>query len=237
MALPIFIKRSLKNLMDKLGYEIIKKNEHDSKKWTHVEHPVQHNSQRSMDNFYKKEGLLTEYINNDRIEFYKEVAGLIKEKIKFSEGQTVADVGCGTGHLLYYLKEEVGFGRATGFDFSPEAIKIAKELFSNFYFYELDIYAGKDEKFDTVLCTEVLEHLLNPELAMFNLLSMVNPGGTLLLTVPDGRVDTFAGHINFWSPESWEVFVKKNMMGNQIETGTIQKGEINFALIIKSQNG
>jgi 2-polyprenyl-3-methyl-5-hydroxy-6-metoxy-1,4-benzoquinol methylase len=235
MALPTFIKNKLRGLMEKFGYEVKKKHENGSK-WTHVESPIQHNSQEAMDNFYKKEGLLTEYIDNERIEFYKEVVGLIKSKIRFSESQTIADVGCGTGHLLYYLKEQVRIGRATGFDFSPEAIKIAKELFPSFDFYEFDIYKGKDERFDTVLCTEVLEHLLHPDLAVSNLLWMVKPGGNLLLTVPNGRTDTFAGHINFWSPESWEVFVKKNLASSQVETGMIQKGEVNFALITKPKN-
>jgi|SRR5688572_4394486 len=233
MTLPTFIRNGLRGLIDKLGYEVKRKNKNGNG-WTDVEHPVRHNSQESMDKFYKKEGLLTEYIDNARIAFYKEVVELIKSKIKFSENQTIADVGCGTGHLLYYLKEQVRIGKATGFDFSPEAIRVARELFPAFDFYEFDIYIGKDEKFDTVLCTEVLEHLLYPDLALSNLLSMINPGGKLLLTVPNGRIDTFAGHINFWSPESWEVFIRKNASGNQFETGAVQKDEVNFALITKS---
>ena len=164
------------------------------------------------------------------------MVALIKRKIKFSESQTIADVGCGTGHLLHYLREQAEFGKATGFDFSPEAIKIAKGLFPSFDFYEFDIYTVKDQKFDTVLCTEVIEHLLYPDVAVSNLLTMVKPGGSLLLTVPNGRTDTFEGHINFWSPESWEVFVTKSASGNRIETGTIQKDSVNFALIINSRN-
>jgi len=236
MLLPGFIKRGLKEMLGKFGYKIIKENGPDSKKWTHVGHPIQHNSQETMNDFYKKEGLLTEYIDSERIEFYKEVVALIKRKIKFSESQTIADVGCGTGHLLYYLKEHARFAKATGFDFSPEAIKIAKKLFPFFDFNEFDIYTGKDQKFDTVLCTEVIEHLLYPDVAVSNLLSMVKPGGNLLLTVPNGRTDTFAGHINFWSPESWEVFITKSASGNKIEIGTIQKDAVNFALIINSRN-
>jgi len=236
MALPTFIKKGLKGLIERFGYKVIKKNEPDSQKWTQVANPIQHNSQENMNNFYKKEGLLTEYIDHGRIEFYKEVVGLIKEKIKFSENQTVADVGCGTGHLLYHLKEQVKLGKATGFDFSPEAIKIAKELFPSFEFHEFDIYTGKDQKFDTVLCTEVLEHLLHPDVALSNLLAMLRPKGSLLITVPNGRLDTFDGHINFWSPESWEVFIKKNTAGNEVEIGTIQKDEAIFALIKNSGN-
>jgi len=65
---------------------------------------------------------------------------------------------------------------------------------------------------------------------------MLRPKGSLLITVPNGRLDTFDGHINFWSPESWEVFIKKNTAGNEVEIGTIQKDEAIFALIKNSGN-
>ena len=32
-----------------------------------------------------------------------------------------------------------------------------------------------------------------------------------IITVPEGRRDTSMKHINFWSPESWQVFCKKNL--------------------------
>src|SRR5687767_3148223 len=230
MKLPGFIKKGIMGFTRKFGYEIIKTNNQNTK-WTHIGNPVEHNSKNGMDTFYKREGLLTEYMDHERIEFYKEVVELIKQKVKFSNDKTIADAGCGTGHLLYFLKEQVEFEKATGFDFSPEAIKMAKELFPSFEFYVFDIYSGQDQKFDIVLCTEVLEHLLHPDLALSNLLSMLNPDGSLFITVPNGRLDTFKGHINFWSPESWEIFIKKNATGYETGTGTVQNDQVNFALI------
>lgn len=73
-----------------------------------------------------------------------------------------------------------------------------------------------------------------------NLIGMVDKSGIALVTVPDGRIDTFEGHINFWSPESWEVFVK-DLVGNgfDVETGILLGGGsnsmTNFATI--KQNG
>ncbi|MHC4917529.1 MAG: class I SAM-dependent methyltransferase, partial [Planctomycetota bacterium] len=65
-----------------------------------------------------------------------------------------------------------------------------------------------------------MEHLVDPAAAVENLLGMLESGGRLVLTVPDGREDSvpagsgsiesgsFSGHIHFWSPESWSIFLR-----------------------------
>lgn len=40
------------------------------------------------------------------------------------------------------------------------------------------------EKFDSIICTQVFEHLAKPHIAANSLYSMLKPGGTLLFTVP-----------------------------------------------------
>lgn len=42
----------------------------------------------------------------------------------------------------------------------------------------------RDETFDTVLCTEVLEHTHSPQLALSEVHRVLKPGGKLLLTTP-----------------------------------------------------
>jgi hypothetical protein len=54
---------------------------------------------------------------------------------------------------------------------------------------------------------ETLEHLLHPGEALRNLLEASR---RCILTVPEGRKDSFRGHINFWSLESWEVLCRDN---------------------------
>lgn len=78
--------------------------------------------------------------------------------------------------------------------------------------------------------TEVLEHLVHPEAALRKLAKV---GRTLLLTVPDGRRDTteamqfnpewgsYRGHVNFWSPESWAVWLKRELPNHVIHTGPL----------------
>jgi hypothetical protein len=59
---------------------------------------------------------------------------------------------------------------------------------------------------------------------------MLNLFGIALLTLPKGRTDTFAGHINFWSPESWTVFLNSICEDLEVETA-LDNQEHNFAII------
>jgi len=82
------------------------------------------------------------------------------------------------------------------------------------------------------LSKEVLEHILHPVTAFRNLLEIVMAKGILLITVPNGRYETFSGHINFWSPESWDVFISENSGGLKYSTGRIEKTLL-YAIIYK----
>ena len=46
-----------------------------------------------------------------------------------------------------------------------------------------------DRKFDFITCVSTLEHIVNPELAFENMLSLLNDGGHLVLTVPYNRLE------------------------------------------------
>jgi 2-polyprenyl-3-methyl-5-hydroxy-6-metoxy-1,4-benzoquinol methylase len=94
-----------------------------------------------------------------------------------------------------------------------------------------------------VFCTEVLEHVLPSEESLPRLLRLLRPGGTLVLTVPDGRRDlspaghsiadghSYAGHVNFWGAESWRYYVGRHADGRSFDTGALDNGEKLYAVI------
>lgn len=172
---------------------------------------------------------IRQYYSDERIGFYQTCLQLLKDYGISLQDKHLVDVACGMGYQLR-LVLEYHPAALTGLDFSRVAVEIARLLCPGGRFYEFDIYQKYHETFDVVICTEAMEHLLYPSIALKNILSMIRLGGCAFLTVPNGRMDTFDGHINFWSPESWRIFIEEHCEGFDIRCGALRKENI-YALI------
>jgi SAM-dependent methyltransferase len=92
------------------------------------------------------------------------------------------DVGCGTGLILRHLPEN-----SIGIDLNPRNLEKAKKYAPSALLIQGDIEGGlpfEDTSFQTVTCTEVLEHLLYPEKTLAEIKRVLIPGGCLLGSVP-----------------------------------------------------
>lgn len=197
-----------------------------------IHNPIEHNTKERLDELYSNPEVVTRYIDNQRIAFYKNIIEICCQKgIQFRQ-KNVADIGCGTGHLLKFIEEQSQAASLTGFEYSASAITVAKTICPEAFFQEYDLYQNPDHSFDVIFCIEVLEHLLYPEKALQNCLKMLVHNGVLIMTVPDGRKDTFLGHINFWSPESWNIFIESQCKELKYETGQMDN-EANYAFVWK----
>ena len=198
-----------------------------------VKSALHHNSKEGLNAFYLDKEALESYLDPG---FYQRLIDLLAANgVDYNE-KRVADVGCGTGGLLDALKTRAQTQSLTGFEYSENALAIARSQVSGVEFCDFDIYDGCARQFDVIFCIETLEHLLHPDKALRNILGMLAPSGSALLTVPNGRIDTFEGHINFWSPESWNVFLKSVCNGCSVKSGLTENGENNYAVIMKTND-
>lgn len=193
---------------------------------------IQWNTLESTDKIYASQDYKNIIFSKEHQLFFHQIMDLIDKKGIQINDKVVADFGCGIGNLIFHLNKTHQPISSYGFDFSSEAIELAKKRVPYGHFQVHDIYTEPEMKFDVIFCTETLEHLLYPDIALKNLQTSLNEKGFLLITVPDGRKDTFAGHINFWSLESWTFFIEKNCLNNKFETGFINKNNL-FAVIKK----
>ena len=103
-------------------------------------------------------------------------------------GGSVLDVGCGTGVIVDELLD-LGC-QYTGVDPAPKMIENAKKLHNgkgktDFAVGSAEIIEYPDETFDAVICMGVLERVGDYEKALGEMVRVLKPGGTLMVTMPN----------------------------------------------------
>jgi ubiquinone/menaquinone biosynthesis C-methylase UbiE len=106
------------------------------------------------------------------------VRGLVR---RFGGGEPILDAGCGTGLNLDTLP-----AGSTGLDINPRNLALVRQRLPHQTAVEGDVEAMPfaDASFATVVCTEVLEHVPAPELALREIRRVLTPGGVLIGSVP-----------------------------------------------------
>lgn len=125
---------------------------------------------------------------------FKESTGEVKDfKIRkllthFSEVKRrrlrILDVGCGDGHLLWSFTES---HECVGIDISEKPLERARNR--GIETYAIDLESGRfpfpSDYFDIAVCSEVIEHLVNPDIMLCEINRILKKGGHLLLTFPN----------------------------------------------------
>jgi 2-polyprenyl-3-methyl-5-hydroxy-6-metoxy-1,4-benzoquinol methylase len=107
---------------------------------------------------------------------------------------TLLDFGAGTGELLARLHALSTFDRLAGVDLLPRPAALPAEIGWRQQDLNDDVDAGGP--FDTVVCSETIEHLENPRHVFRSLRRLVRPGGLLVLTMPNQEsIRSYAGLI------------------------------------------
>lgn len=105
----------------------------------------------------------------------------------FANGKSILDIACGAGYSAPLFINS-GASKYTGVDLNKALIKCANETYgSEFINYsEGNICTFKNNiKFDLITCFETIEHLHDYKTALCNLFSLLNKGGTLLISSPN----------------------------------------------------
>lgn len=202
-------KKFIKHILSKFDIEVYRISKVSTLQNSHSEDPLEHNSLEWKERTITIEGIKN-YLSPGRIDFYNKVLEFCVENGVVFDNADILDAGCSIGYQLETIGKRYLPRSLTGYEWSKKTIEIARKLSPSPNYVLFDILKDKNNKeFDVVLCIQVLEHLLDPEAALSNLLSMTKGGGFICITVPDGRKDTFYGHIFFWSPESFRLFIEK----------------------------
>jgi 2-polyprenyl-3-methyl-5-hydroxy-6-metoxy-1,4-benzoquinol methylase len=99
----------------------------------------------------------------------------------------VLDVGCGAGNVGPGLRV-AGARRLTGVELVPEAAAAARRRFDVVHEGTIeDALPALEGPFDTILCLDVLEHLVDPAAVLTALRRLAAQGAQLKVSVPNAR--------------------------------------------------
>lgn len=158
----------------------------------------------------------------------KEIEGFYAALLSVCDGlniENILDVGCGEGFSLDRLDQQNIGKRYVGIDNSKVAVELGKKLFPGLNLSVGDIYNLDlaDNTYDLVMCTEVLEHLAYPEIAIEEIKRVSKK--YVVLSVPHEpffsirnllkgkhlkRLGNTPGHINWWTSLAFRRLIKKH---------------------------
>lgn len=157
----------------------------------------------------------------------------VVEEAKELHPTSILDVGCGEGFTLKKLKDNHIGKKFEGIDSLDSAIAIGKKIHPDIDMKIGNIYdiSYKDNSFDLVLCTEVLEHLEDPEKALKELKRVTKK--YCLISVPHepwfmlgnflrgknwSRWGNDIEHINHWSTNGIKSLIEKEFTIKKVRT-------------------
>lgn len=121
---------------------------------------------------------------------------------------TLLDVGCGPGSLLYRVRGRVR--QTVGLDLSEEALREARTALqqgqtatdaalASFVLGDGTRLPFREASFDSILCTETLEHVPDDAAVLSELARVLKPGGRLAVSVPDTLPEVVQRRLAPWS--------------------------------------
>jgi 2-polyprenyl-3-methyl-5-hydroxy-6-metoxy-1,4-benzoquinol methylase len=134
------------------------------------EHPI--------DDYYARSAWPIRFVESRRL-------GLVRRFVGDANGLDVAEVGSGGGHVLRMFPN----ARLTAIDVSGVQLEIAKK---NLARYDVCFVKGEVDKldlpmasYDRIICTEVLEHVVDPDAVLGAIARLLRPSGVAVITVPN----------------------------------------------------
>jgi len=131
---------------------------------------------------------------HNQLHTYLEARDLLRERGL----KTVLDVGCGVGYKLATVLSPLA-ARAVGVD-QPNAIKLARQFYAHLpiQFEAVDLEEKRDSglgTFDLVVCADVIEHLLDPDVLLEFILAHCHERSCVVISTPERDVRRGPGNV------------------------------------------
>ncbi|MFA6972199.1 MAG: methyltransferase domain-containing protein [Gallionella sp.] len=118
----------------------------------------------------------------------------------FSAAKNILEIGCGTGFVLTSTRQIYPQAQLSGSDIFTEGLDYARQRVPSARLFQMDAcHIPYHNEFDLIGAFDVLEHIEDDQAALAQMYQACQPGGGLLITVPQHRwlwssTDDYAHH-------------------------------------------
>jgi 2-polyprenyl-3-methyl-5-hydroxy-6-metoxy-1,4-benzoquinol methylase len=117
---------------------------------------------------------------------HKRVSSILNE---IPENTKLLEAGCGEGYMTLHLVKKTK--DITTIDIDQNNLNTAKrrvELKDVNFEHQNLLNLNWNKKFDTIVCSEVLEHVKMPQVILMNLNKVLNEKGIIVITIPNEKI-------------------------------------------------
>ncbi len=133
------------------------------------------------------------------------------------KGNNYLEIGCGNGNLAAVLRERNLFNKFYGIEIDETAARQAKGKFDVLFNEDLDVFQfQKLPKFDSIVCADVLEHVVDPWTLFKKITQWITDNGSVIISLPNAR------HIRVW----YSLVISGKF--EYQESGLMDKGHLRF---------
>lgn len=145
---------------------------------------------QDIDLFYEGSHYFVRWVEEQRL---KTITGLIKRHMKKYNivDPIIVEAGCGTGHVLEEIADSISTSNLIGVDPLEWWLDKARKRLGD----RAKLLKGfaeelpfDDESVDFVICTEVIEHVIDPAVVLCELKRVVKDKGLIIVSVPNEKL-------------------------------------------------
>lgn len=129
---------------------------------------------------------------------YRHVIKFLTDNTDLEKPKKILDIGCGVGSIAFFLSTNYPCVSVTGIDISKKAIdacleykKLIKSKNTSFSRMKVENYVNHKQKFDIIIASEVIEHLVDDKKFVENCGKLLEKNGSLLITTPSKNAPLF----------------------------------------------
>ena len=141
---------------------------------------------QDIDLYYECSHPFIRWVENLRLRI---ITDLIKKHMK--QDPVILEVGCGTGHVLEEIADTISTKELIGVDPLQWWLDKAKQRLNN----RAKLIKGfaeelpfKDKSVDFAICTEVIEHVIDPKVVLKELNRVVKNDGLIIVSIPNEKL-------------------------------------------------